>query len=170
MADWYLSEIRTFAFTFPPKGWAFCNGQTLAIQQNRRCSPCSGRPTAATGSPPSSCPTSRAVSPAHFGTQGGHTIALGEQTGEVNHTLLTTEMPAHNHLLQGTTTAADLPSPGANTMAAARHDLRDLARRPVALADASVLNAGGNQPHPNQQPYLVLNVCIALTGIFPSRN
>ncbi len=171
MADWYMSEIRTFAFGFAPKGWAVCNGQTLSIQQNTALFSLLGTTYGGNGVQTFALPNLQGRLAAHSGSQSGYTVMLGQQTGEVNHTLTTPEMPAHNHLPQGTTATADLSSPSANSMAnAGTLYATGLGTGPATLADASVLNTGGNQPHPNQQPYLVLNVCIALVGIYPSRN
>jgi microcystin-dependent protein len=171
VANWYLSEIRTFGFNYPPKGWAFCNGQTLSIQQNTALFSLLGTTYGGNGQTTFQLPNLQGRLAAHFGTQAGNTVQLGQQIGEVNHTLLATEMPAHTHFVQGTTTAGDLPSPAASTMAVAGTIYAtSLGSAPVTLAPASVTTTGGSQAHSNQQPYLVLNVCIALVGIYPSRN
>ncbi len=168
----YMSEIRTFAFNFAPQGWAMCNGQILPIQQYQALFSLLGTTYGGNGIQNFALPDLRGRLAAHSGSQRGYgTVTLGQQTGEASHTLLATEMPAHNHLLQGTTATADLPSPSANIMAnAGTIYATGLGSAPATLAAASVLNAGGNQAHSNQQPYLVLNVCIALTGIYPPRN
>jgi microcystin-dependent protein len=107
----------------------------------------------------------------------GDGFVLGQTVGEVAHTLLTSEMPTHQHLMQATTTAGDvqIPVPGvalgkAQTAASAAVNIYGSANRNQNFDPSAISNTGGNQPHPNQQPYLVMTYCISLTGIFPSRS
>jgi microcystin-dependent protein len=103
--------------------------------------------------------------PIHFG--GG--FVLGQNGGEQAHTLTPLEQPAHIHIAQGTTTNADAPTPGGNLLGAA-NNMYGPAANLTTLHPSSVSTVGGGQPHENMQPYLTLGFCIALQGIFPSRN
>ena len=160
----YLSEIRLMSFGYPPRGWALCNGQLLPINQNQALFALLGTTYGGNGQTNFALPNLQGRAPIHFGN--GH--VLGESAGEIAHTLIMSEMPAHNHLAQASTTAAASPIPTANALAGA--DIYSPLTNPVALQPATVGNAGGSQPHTNMQPYLTLSFCIALVGIFPSQN
>ena len=166
----YLSEIRLFSFNFPPKGWALCNGQLLPINQNQALFALLGNTYGGDGQVNFALPDLRRRVPAHFGA--GHN--QGERYGEVAHTLTTNELPQHVHFANATTSLATAATPGANLLAAVDNSTFGNAYAPasalVALAPGTVTNVGGSQPHPNEMPYLVLNFCIALQGVFPSRN
>lgn len=164
MAEPFLAEIRLMSFGFPPKGWAFCNGQLLPINQNQALFSLLGTTFGGDGRVNFALPDLRARVPIHTG--GGHT--LGERGGEASHTLSVAELPTHTHQLTGTTTAGTALLPASNLLARnnlpAYHGPTSL----QAMAAESVGNAGGSQPHPNLMPSLALNFCIALQGIFPS--
>jgi microcystin-dependent protein len=102
--------------------------------------------------------------PMSFG--GGHTI--GEKGGEQSHTLIATEMPTHTHFAQGTSVTGDAAAPGGNLLALTPALIYAPSGNPTSLQPGTIGNAGGSQPHPNMQPYLTINFCIALQGIFPS--
>jgi microcystin-dependent protein len=161
----YLSEIRILAFNFAPKGWALCNGQLLSISQNAALFSLLGTTYGGNGVTNFALPNLQANIPLHFG-QG---FTLGQSGGEQAHTLTTGEMPTHSHSAVGTTAVATAPVPGGNFLGNSANLYTPLAN-PTTLTPATVGNAGGSQPHNNQQPYLVLNFCIALVGIYPSRN
>jgi microcystin-dependent protein len=167
MAEPFLSEIRIFSFNFPPKGWAFCNGQFLPINQNQALFSLLGTTYGGNGQTTFALPNLRGQVPIHEGD--GHT--LGEQAGSSAVTITQQTMPQHLHVMQGTTQDANGPVPTNNLLGKANN----LYQSPnsggfVALNPAAVSNVGGSQPHNNMMPYLVLNFCIALQGIFPSQN
>lgn len=165
MAEMFLGEIRLMSFSFAPKGWAMCNGQTLAISQNQALFSLLGTQYGGNGVQTFALPDLQGRVPMHFGN--GH--VQGESSGEPSHMLLTSELPAHTHLAQGSPTAADQPVPTGAVLGLA-NNLYHAATNQVALGPSSVAITGGSQPHENRQPFLTLNFCIALTGIFPSRN
>ena len=168
MAEPFLSEIRLMSFVFPPKGWALCNGQLLPINQNQGLFSLLGTTFGGDGRVNFALPDLRARVPIHAGA--GHT--LGERGGEGAHTVSVAELPTHQHVLNGSTAAADASVPGGNFLGAVDNaTFGDAYAGPaglVAMAAGSVANAGGSQAHLNMQPFLTLSFCIALQGIFPS--
>lgn len=165
MAEPFLSEIRIMSFVYAPKGWALCNGQLLPINQNQALFSLLGTTYGGDGRVNFALPDLRARIPIHVG--GGHT--LGERGGEQAHTLTTGEVPTHTHALAGSPSNGATPIPS-NAVLAAANNLYAAPSALTALSPGSVGNTGGSQPHLNMQPYLTLSFCIALQGIFPSRN
>jgi microcystin-dependent protein len=165
MAEPFLSEIRIMSFNFPPKGWALCNGQLLPINQNQALFSLLGTTYGGDGRVNFALPNLQGNTPIHTGN--GHT--LGERGGEQNHTLAVTELPAHTHVLNASSTPANTNVP-TGAYVASVNNAYTAAANLVALSPASVANAGNSQAHLNVQPFLVLNFCIALQGIFPSQN
>jgi microcystin-dependent protein len=165
MAEPFLSEIRMMSFNFPPKGWALCNGQILPINQNQALFSLLGTTYGGDGRTNFALPNLQGRVPVHVGQ--GHN--LGQASGEPSHTLLTSEMPSHQHTFQGTTNNADNPAVTGNLMATSAN-LYTAAANLTTLVPSTVANAGGSQPHENMQPYLTISFCIALQGIFPSQN
>src|ERR1700730_4962403 len=165
MAEPFLSEIRIMSFNFPPKGWALCNGQLLPINQNQALFSLLGTTYGGDGRVNFALPNLQGNTPIHTGN--GHT--LGERGGEQNHTLAVTELPAHTHVLNASSTPANTNVP-TGAYVASVNNAYTAAANLVALSPASVANAGNSQAHLNVQPFLVLNFCIALLGIFPSQN
>lgn len=163
MAEPFLSEVRIMSFVFAPKGWALCNGQLLPINQNQGLFSLLGTTFGGDGRVNFALPDLRGRTPMHVG--GSHT--LGERGGEQAHTLSISELPTHTHVLQGSSTNATVPVPTGNLLAAA-NNLYAPATNLVSLSPASVTSVGGSQAHLNMQPFLTLNFCIALQGIFPS--
>lgn len=167
MAEPFLSEIRVFSFNFPPKGWAFCNGQLLPINQNQGLFSLLGTTYGGDGRVNFGLPNLQGRTPVHAGN--GHT--LGEQGGEQAHTLAPLELPAHTHTLNASTSAGNAVVPTGNVLASPLNMTYSASGTALVAMDAgSVTSAGGSQPHTNMQPYLALNFCIALQGIFPSPN
>jgi microcystin-dependent protein len=164
MSSPFLAEIRIVSFNFPPKGWVFCNGQTMAINQNQAIFSLLGTTYGGNGITTFQLPNLQGRAPLHF----GNGFVLGETGGEENHTLQITEMPQHNHFVQAVTRPGTQQSAGSNFLAAHRGGYADVTDS--AVAPGTLANAGGSQPHPNMPPYLVLNYVIALSGIFPSRS
>jgi microcystin-dependent protein len=170
MAEPFLSEIRIMSFEFAPKGWALCNGQLLPINQNQALFSLLGTTFGGNGQVNFALPDLRGRVPIHVGS--GHTV--GERGGEQAHTLSVAELPEHPHVAQATTAQADQNSNSAapSRMVAQSNfsQLYGAAGSPQAMAANALGNAGGSQAHLNMQPFLTLNFCIALQGIFPSAN
>jgi microcystin-dependent protein len=165
MSEAYMGDIKVVAFNFAPRGWALCNGQTLAINQYQALFSLLGTIYGGNGTTTFALPNLQARIPLHAGGQ----YAQGQPGGEATHTLLLTEIPAHTHTVIGDSTAAKVSQPAGELLASAAQasygsgatlGMNPLAARP----------AGNSQPHPNMPPYLVLNFIICLVGIFPSRN
>lgn len=166
MAEPFLSEIRVFSFSFPPRGWALCDGQLLPINQNQALFSLLGTTFGGDGRVNFALPDYRGRLPIHAGS--GHT--LGERGGEVQHTLSIAEIPTHTHVAQASSADGNTPVASAAVLASPPLQLYAAASNLTALNAASVANAGGSQAHLNMQPFLVLSLCIALQGIFPSPN
>ena len=165
MAEPFLSEIRIMSFNFAPKGWAMCNGQLLPINQNQALFSLLGTTYGGDGQVNFALPDLRARVPIHVGS--GHT--LGERAGEQAHTLLISELPTHTHDQHASPSTGDAVNPTGAVLAASSNVYR-AADNATTLNPASVTDVGGGQAHQNMQPFLMLTFCIALQGIFPSRN
>lgn len=168
MAEPFLSEIRIMSFVFAPRGWALCNGQLLPINQNQALFSLLGTTFGGDGRVNFALPDLRGRTPIHVGS--GHT--LGERGGEPSHTISIAELPTHTHVLSASSAAGNAPvpfGPASNILASVTPTLvYGPANNLVALNAGSVTNVGGSQAHLNMQPFLTLNFCIALQGIFPS--
>ena len=171
MSSPFLGEIRLFSFNFAPKGWAFCNGSLLSIPQNTALFSLLGTYYGGNGVQNFGLPDLRSRVPIHMGSSPYGSYAIGEQTGEENVTLLSNQLPAHNHMLQAVNAAGIGAKPVGNSIAQSgtTHPRFAAASSLVALIGASIQPAGGSVPHTNIQPYLSMSYCIALSGIFPSR-
>jgi microcystin-dependent protein len=161
----YLSEIKIMSFGFAPKGWALCNGQLLPINQNQALFSLLGTTYGGDGRVNFALPDLQARTPLHMGS--GHT--LGERGGEQAHTLAISEIPTHVHTANAANVAGDDPIPTGNFLAQV-DNLYGPANNLTSLLPATLSNTGGSQAHLNMQPFLTLNFCIALQGIFPSQN
>jgi microcystin-dependent protein len=167
MAEPFLSEIRIFSFNFPPKGWAFCNGQFMPINQNQALFSLLGTTYGGNGQTTFALPNLQGRVPIHEGD--GHT--LGEAAGSSAVTINQQTMPQHLHFLNVSTSPGNAPVPGSNVLASTSPSLMYGAPSNLVSMNASTVgNVGGSQAHTNMAPYLVLNFCIALQGIFPSQN
>ena len=167
MADPFLSEIRICAFNFAPKGWALCNGQTLPINQNQALFSLLGTRYGGNGQTTFQLPDMRGRCAIH--QSGSHN--LGERGGEENHTLTIQELPQHLHFanVAQVNPTTDVPD-STVVLSSASIELYRQATNLGALDPGVISSVGGSQPHPNQQPYTVVNFIIALQGIFPSQN
>lgn len=165
MASPYLSEIRIFTFGFAPKGWALCNGQILPINQNQALFALLGTTYGGNGTSTFALPNLQGKVPIHE----GNGFSLGQVGGEQSHTLTTAEMPQHTHQAIASSNTANQGAATNNFWANGGQPAYATTANAQMVA-AAVSSVGGNQPHDNMSPYLVLNFCIALTGIFPSRS
>jgi microcystin-dependent protein len=175
MSEPFLGEIRAFSFNFPPRGWAFCNGQILPINQNTALFALLGTTYGGNGTTTFQLPNLQGTLPIGMGPINA---VLGGTLGEEFHTLLSGEMPAHNHTLgafSNPVTPTDIPTSSVILATATT----DQTGNPGVLAYGTGTPAtqvtttgvgGSNQPHENRMPFLVTNYCIALQGIFPTRN
>ena len=170
MAEPFLAETRIMSFNFPPKGWALCNGQFLPINQNQALFSLLGTNYGGNGQTTFALPNLRGRTPIHF----GYNYPIGQTGGEESHTITMAELPTHKHTLINTNQAVDtnIPAAGTSTLGntAPNQVYNSSGQNLVAMNPASVSNIGGSQPHLNMQPFLALNFCIALQGIFPSPN
>lgn len=175
MADPFVAEIRIFGFNFAPKGWAFCNGQLLPLSQNTALFSLLGTTYGGNGKSNFALPDLQSRAPMHPGQGPGLSLHdLGESGGSQFVTLLESEMPAHNHIFMVSNQTADIQEP-APEMALARPSgaLPFVPGNPqpplLSMAVQELAIQGGSLPHNNMAPYLTLNMCIALQGVFPPR-
>jgi microcystin-dependent protein len=177
MTTAFLGQIEVYAFNFPPKGWAQCNGQLLAINTNQALFSLLGTIYGGDGIRTFALPDLRGRMPVGVG-QG---FTQGQAAGEEMHTLLLNEMPQHNHRLMGdsaTATASNGDTPGAGRVlgntspdtTTGSLNLYSSANTNAILANQVVGFNSGGYPHENRMPFLVFNFCICLSGIFPTRN
>lgn len=159
----YLGEIRLMSFGFAPKGWAMCNGQLLPINQNAALFSLLGTQYGGNGQTTFALPNLQGRSPLHMSPS----YSLGQYGGEQGHTLSVSELPQHNHALTGSSSTGELASPAGNSLAAARGRYADSGDS--ILNGATLAPVGGGQAHLNMAPFLVLNMVIALQGVFPSQ-
>lgn len=168
MSEPFLSEIKIMAFNFPPKGWALCNGQLLPINQNQALFALLGTTYGGNGQTNFALPNLRGRVPIHMGN--GHN--LGEAAGSMAVTINQTQLPSHAHFVNATATAtSESTNVPDSSKYLSKSTVDNLYRAPtnlVSMSSQAVSSVGGSQPHTNMQPYLVLNFCIALQGIFPS--
>ncbi len=175
MSDQYLGEIRAFSFDFAPKGWQLCSGQTLPINQYQALFSLVGTTYGGNGITTFQLPNLQGTLPLG---QGAPSDTLGQQMGEESHTLAVSEIPMHTHPLNAYTTPADVTNIPSGTVILASASTDQSGNPDVLAYDASppntpmapLLPVGGGQSHENRMPFLVMSYCIAMMGIFPSRN
>jgi microcystin-dependent protein len=165
----FLAEIRIFGFNFPPRGWALCDGQILPINQNQSLYALLGTTYGGDGRTSFALPDLRGRVPIHTGTSNGANHPLGSKSGEETHTLAASEMVQHTHTIQASADPSTSQDP-TNAVLAKSGQIYGAANNLVDMASGTLANAGGGQAHDNMQPYLTLNFCIALQGVWPSRN
>lgn len=173
MADPFVAEIRIFPFNFAPKGWAFCNGQLMPLSQNTALFSLIGTYYGGDGKSTFALPNLQGSVPMHSGQGLGLSLrSLGQSGGSRYVTLLTSEIPAHTHTLRASADDGDLNTPGNDRSVAASLNGQAYSplNTPVGMSNAALAMAGGSLPHNNMQPYLALNFCIALQGVFPQRS
>ncbi len=166
MSDPFIGEIRMTGFGFAPNGWATCDGQLLAINQNQALFSLLGTMYGGNGQTTFALPDLRGRVPLHDDMPG-------PTGGEANHTLSAAEMPAHTHALMAANNYNHAGDPAGRVLGSVEAGGSNPYHAPdgsAALHPATVGTAGGNEPHNNMQPYLTANFIIALVGIYPSRN
>jgi microcystin-dependent protein len=179
MAEPFLGEIRMVGWNFPANGWALCNGQLMPISQNTALFSLLGTQFGGDGVRTFALPDLQGRVPIHQGNGTNLSpYVVGAFSGTENVTLLTTQMPSHNHLMGVSNQAGTVADP---TNAVLAQGNSGSGRETVAVSDyvstaatgtlapTAISVAGGSQPHSNLQPYLCVNFIIALQGIFPSR-
>jgi microcystin-dependent protein len=180
MSDQFVAEIRIFPFNFPPTGWAFCDGQLMPISQNTALFSLLGTTYGGDGKSTFALPDMQGNVPMQPGQGQGLSLRdLGEMSGVDTITLLQSEIPVHTHILQGCDADATTQDPtnqlpakgnwddGTSFGIVGAYSATTPANAPMAFQ--ALAQAGGGLPHNNMQPYLTLNFCIALQGIFPQR-
>lgn len=173
MSEPFIAQITMFGGNFAPRGWAFCQGQILSIAQNTALFSLLGTTFGGNGQTTFALPDLRGRVPLGPGQGPGlPSFDLGEVAGEPTHTLIVTEMPAHNHTTRASNVAGNSTSPSGNNLAvSSTRDAVYTSTAPNAsMAAGNVGATGGSQPHNNMQPYLGISFIIALEGIYPSRN
>ncbi|WP_210492449.1 tail fiber protein [Patulibacter sp. SYSU D01012] len=174
MADPFVAEIRVFPFNFAPKGWAVCAGQLLPISQNTALFSLLGTTYGGNGKSTFALPNLQGQAAMHAGQGPGLSLRdLGEQAGEQAVTLLESEIPVHTHTVRASDDDAELQSPTPDRVlarGAPGTPYAPAAATPlVTMAPQALAISGGSLPHNNLSPYLTLNFCIALQGVFPPR-
>lgn len=175
MTEPYIGQIQLYGFNFPPRGWAFCNGATLAIQQNTALFSLLGTQYGGNGTTTFMLPNFANRAACNQGQAPGLTQRdIGEAFGDASVSLTWQEMPAHNHGLnlynQGDASKrAGMPTAGvALSVPTGSTPFASGAQPNAPFSPAACGPAGGSQPHENRQPYLAVNFCIALNGVYPS--
>lgn len=177
MSTPFLGELKIISWNFPPKGWAFANGQLMQINQNQALFSVFGTTYGGDGRVNFGLPNLQGRVPVHM----GNSFTLGQQGGEQGHTLSISELPAHNHIMQAN--ASIVTGPGLNVPDATKAVSEGKSAQSgtpavqnfgtsslTPMASSSIGNTGGSQAHNNMQPFLCLNIIVALQGIFPSQN
>jgi len=173
--DPFVAEIRIFPFNFAPKGWAFCDGQILPLSQNTALFSLLGTTYGGDGKSNFALPDMQGNAPMHPGQGPGLSLHdLGETGGSDTVTLLESEIPSHSHNLMCLPAPANRTAPGGNSMARVQgltgpYVAASPAPALTNMSDSAIAPSGGDQPHNNMQPYLTLNFCIALQGVYPPR-
>lgn len=180
MSSYFLGQIKMVGFTFAPRGFAFCSGQILSIAQNTALFSLLGTTYGGNGQTTFALPDLRGRTPVGSASSVGGwqppVVTLGELAGTETVTLIQSNLPPHTHTANASTAAGNNRIPSNRSYATSTNTAAPIALYApatgplVSMAPQSVSGAGSNQPHQNMQPYTAINFCIALVGIFPSRN
>ncbi|HEX4332094.1 MAG TPA: tail fiber protein [Usitatibacter sp.] len=167
----FLAEIRIFGFNFAPRGWALCNGQLLPISQNTALFSLIGTFYGGNGQSNFALPNMQGNFPMHWGNGPGLSQhVVGETGGEPVHSLSVAEIPNHNHLVQAPPESTPVQSPSAGFLGTSAAKPYDTGTPNAGLAPDSAGITGSSIAHNNLPPYVAVNFCIAMQGIFPARN
>lgn len=176
MSEFFIGQVMMAGFGFAPRFWALCNGQLLPINQNQALFSLLGTQYGGNGTTNFALPDLRSRTPVGYASSVDPSwqppaVQIGQASGVESVSLLSTNLPAHIHTANASTASGTTRNPNNASFAATAVPLHGPSSGPVVpLNPATLAPAGGNQPHPNLQPYSVVNFCIALSGIFPSRN
>jgi microcystin-dependent protein len=181
MSEFFIGQIMMAGFGFAPKFWAQCNGQLLPINQNQALFSLLGTQFGGNGTTNFALPDLRSRTPIGYASSVDPSwqppaVQIGQSAGIENVTLLSTNLPSHSHSMNASTANGDNRNASGRIYATSTSTGTPLnvyasSSGPLLPQNAqTVAPAGGNQPHPNLQPYSVINFCIALSGIYPSRN
>jgi len=158
------------SFNFAPQGWAFCDGSLLSISANDVLFTLLGTTYGGDGINTFALPDLRGRIPFHQGTNSGNTMVLGQLSGSETVTLVTSQLPAHTHTLNGNSSSGNQSSPANMVWAKSTLDEFSTEAPTHSMAASSILPVGGSQPHDNMPPFTVLNFIIALYGVYPSQS
>jgi microcystin-dependent protein len=167
----FLGEIRMFGFNFAPRGWLLCNGQVLSISQYTALFSLLGTTYGGNGTSTFALPNLESRVAIHQGQGSGLSpYVIGQEGGTESVTLLSTQMPQHNHTVATNNGAGTTSRPSGEFLARSTDNAYAAATDATTLSAAAIGQTGGSQPHNNIQPFLTVNFCIATTGVFPARN
>lgn len=167
MSEPFVAEIKIIGFDFAPRGWAYCDGQLLPINQNQALYSLLGTTYGGDGRTNFALPDLRSRTPIHE----GNAHALGERSGSETVTLTTTEIPTHIHNVSASSTPGDTQVPAESVLGGATAYITNPGESTLtAINPGTITNVGGSQAHENMQPYTTLGFVIALQGLFPSRS
>jgi microcystin-dependent protein len=177
MSQPYVGEIRMFGGNFPPSGWALCQGQLLPISENDVLFQLIGTTYGGDGESTFALPNLASRVPMHMGTFQSTTFQIGQAAGAETVTLTTQQIPLHNHMVEASTNAGTNATPTTSTILSTEGPISNSANvylpytnaNQIVLANQTIGQTGGNQPHDNIQPYMTLNFIISLFGVFPSQ-
>jgi microcystin-dependent protein len=174
MAEPFIGEIILAGFNFAPIGYALCNGQLLSIAQNTALYSLLGTTYGGDGQVTFGLPDLQGRAPVHQGQGPGlSNEVIGEVSGSESVTLISSQMPTHTHTVRALSTNGNLKTPANNILANVQGTATNIYSATAAdtnMKTTMITQAGGNQPHENMEPFLTINFCIAVEGIFPSRN
>jgi microcystin-dependent protein len=172
MSDPFVAEIRMFAGNFAPTGWALCNGQLLPISQNTALFSLLGTTYGGDGKSTFALPNLQDSAPMQPGQGAGLSLYdLGQQGGTPNVTLLVSELPLHNHIANAKTSLGNSQTPADQTWAGSNNAKQYVNTAPnLPMSPLALSPTGGNLPHNNMAPYLVVTFIIAMQGVFPPRS
>jgi len=171
MTEPYVGEIRIFAGNYAPRGYALCWGQLLSVQQNTALFALLGTQYGGNGTTTFGLPDLRGRAPLGQGQGPGLTpYVMGEQTGSESVSLVSTQMPSHNHTLQTRNIAANHSNANGAMLAVGKDKVYAPPPSATLMSLQSLSIAGTGAPHDNMQPFLAINFIIALVGVFPPRN
>ena len=169
MAEPFLGQIQQFGFQFAPLGWAWCNGQLMSIAQNTALFSLLGTTYGGDGQTTFALPDCRGRNSMHMGQGPGlSNYDEGEASGTETVSLTTLQMPGHNHLVNASTGQKLIANPSSANLGA--FQMYTNAALDSVMDPAMIGQSGGSQPHDNMMPYLVINWCIAIEGLYPSRS